>query len=88
MEKTRLSSKGQIILPKGVRDAKQWEAGTQFAVEEVADGVLLRPLRPFPQTAVDEVFGCLQYKGRAKTLREMETSIAQGVKERHGRGRY
>jgi AbrB family looped-hinge helix DNA binding protein len=88
MEMTRLSSKGQVILPKSVRDARSWEAGTQFVVEEVPEGVLLRPLRPFGVTTFDEVFGCLQYSGRAKTLRQMEKAIAKGVKARHGRGRY
>ena len=88
METTKLSSKGQVILPKAVRDARSWEAGTQFAVEEVADGVLLRPLRPFAATTFDEVFGCLKYKGRPKTLGQMEQAIAKSVRERHGRGRY
>ena len=88
METTKLSSKGQVILPKAVRDARSWEAGTQFAVEEVADGVLLRPLRPFTATTFDEVFGCLRYKGRPKTLGQMEKAIAKNVRERHGRGRY
>ena len=88
METTRLSSKGQVILPKAVRNARNWEAGTQFAVEVVADGVLLRPLRPFAPADFDEVFGCLKYKGRAKTLGQMEKAIAKGVRERHGRGRY
>jgi AbrB family looped-hinge helix DNA binding protein len=77
-----------VILPKGIRDAMHWEAGTRFVVEEVAGGVLLRPVRPFPATALDEVFGCLKYQGKAKTLREMEGAIARGVKERHDRGRY
>ena len=88
METTKLSSKGQVILPKAVRDARNWEAGTQFAVEEVADGVLLRPLRPFAATKFGEVFGCLKYKGRPKTLGQMEKAIAKSVRERHGRGRY
>jgi len=88
METTRLSSKGQVVLPKSVREARSWKPGTQFAVEEVSEGVLLRPLRPFPATNIEEVSGCLKYTGRAKTLREMETAIAQGVKARHDRGRY
>lgn len=88
MQTTRLSSKGQLILPKSIRDLRNWEAGTQFAVEEVPDGVLLRPLRPFPAAAFDEVFGCLKYSGRPKTLRQMEKTIAKGVKARHGTGRY
>ena len=88
MEKTKLSSKGQVILPKAVRAARNWEAGTEFAVEEVPGGVLLRPLRPFPPASFDEVFGCLKYKGPAKTLGQIENAIAKGVRERHDRGRY
>ncbi|HEV2350578.1 MAG TPA: AbrB/MazE/SpoVT family DNA-binding domain-containing protein [Terriglobia bacterium] len=88
MEITRLSSKGQVVLPKSVRDMRSWAPGTEFAVEEVSDGVLLRPLRPFKSATVDEVYGCLKFKGGAKTLGQMKRAIAQGVKARHDRGRY
>ena len=88
METTRLSSKGQVILPKSVRDARNWKAGTQFGVEVVGEGVLLRPLKPFGAATFEQVFGCLKYSGRRKTLRQMEKAIAKGVKARHGRGRY
>jgi len=75
-------------LPKSVREARSWRPGTEFAVEEVSEGVLLRPLRPFPTTSFEGVFGCLKFTGRAKTLRQMERAIARGVKARHDRGRY
>ncbi|HEV2177862.1 MAG TPA: AbrB/MazE/SpoVT family DNA-binding domain-containing protein [Terriglobia bacterium] len=88
METTRLSSKGQVILPKSVRDARSWQPGTKFAVEEVADGVLLRPMRHFEPARFDEVFGCLRHRGRPKTLREMKQAISRGVRDRHDRGRY
>jgi AbrB family looped-hinge helix DNA binding protein len=88
MATTKLSSKGQVILPKSVRDARNWQSGTEFLVEELPDGVLLRPLKPFPVAAFDEVFGCLKYSGRPKTLGEMEKAIAKGVEARRGRGRY
>jgi AbrB family looped-hinge helix DNA binding protein len=88
MGTTKLSSKGQVVLPKSVRDARSWEPGTEFAVEEVSEGILLRPLRPFPPTRFDAVYGCLKYTGRAKTLRQMEKAIARGVRARHDRGRY
>ncbi len=87
MGTTRLSSKGQVILPKSVRDARSWQPGTEFAVEEVPEGVLLRPVQPFEATTFDEVFGCLKYRGSAKTLREMDRAIARRVKGRHDRGR-
>ena len=88
METTRLSSKGQVVLPKSVREARNWEAGTEFAVEEAGEGVLLRPLKRFAPASVEEVFGCLRYSGRPKSLRQMEKAIAKGVKSRHDRGRY
>jgi AbrB family looped-hinge helix DNA binding protein len=88
MDTTRLSSKGQVILPKAVREARNWQPGTEFTVEEVDDGVLLRPVKPFKPTTLEEVVGCTGYKGPAKSLEDMERAIARGVKERRARGRY
>ena len=39
---TRMSSKGQIVLPGPLRKAHHWKAGTAFTVEEVSNGILLR----------------------------------------------
>ena len=39
METTRLSSKGQVILPKSIRASHKWEPGVEFAVEDTPDGV-------------------------------------------------
>jgi len=39
MEKVKLSSKGQVILPKSVRNAHGWQAGMEFILEEVAEMV-------------------------------------------------
>ena len=88
METTKLSSKGQIILPKSVRDARQWKPGTEFAVETVAGGILLRPLKPYPPTRIEELAGCLKYGGPPKTLEEMDEAITKEVKARRARGRY
>jgi len=88
MDKTRLSPKGQVILPKAVRQAHGWPPGTEFSVEEFQDGVLLRPLRLFQPTRLEDVFGCLRHEGPAKTLQEMEEAIAEEVRRRHAGGRY
>ncbi|TVS14163.1 MAG: AbrB/MazE/SpoVT family DNA-binding domain-containing protein [Wenzhouxiangella sp.] len=85
MSTTRLSSKGQIILPKALRDAHHFQPGLEFAVEERPDGILLRPLsRAFAPTRVEDVLGCTGYRGRAKTIKEMEDAIARGVRESAG----
>lgn len=88
MATTRLSTKGQIILPKGLRESRAWGPGTEFIVEETKEGVLLRPARRFPRTTLDQVAGCLKYKGKPKTLAEMDAAIGLAVKRRHDRGRY
>jgi AbrB family looped-hinge helix DNA binding protein len=88
MATTKLSTKGQVILPKPIRDAHGWRAGTQFSVEEAPGGILLRPLKPFPPTRPEDVYGCLRYRGKPKTIEEMDAGIARMVRERHARGRY
>jgi AbrB family looped-hinge helix DNA binding protein len=85
---TTLSSKGQVVLPLSVRQNRKWEPGTRLIVEETEQGVLLRPAKPFPPTKFEDVFGCLQYKGKPRTLEEMDAAIAKGVRRRHALGRY
>ena len=88
MATTRLSTKGQVILPASLRDKRGWRPGQVLEVEETPAGVLLRPEKPFPPTTFEEVEGILKYKGKAKTLKEMDEAIALGVRDRHARGRY
>lgn len=88
METTRLSSKGQLVLPKSIRDADNWSEGAEFLVERVAEGVLLRPLRPVPETKLEDVIGSAGYRGPAHSDADIARAIEQGVKARRGRGRY
>ena len=88
MGTTKLSSKGQIVLPKSVRDARHWPPGTEFSIQEVSEGILLKPVPSVKRTEFADVFGMLRYKGPAKTLGEMEHAIKKGVQERRDSGRY
>jgi len=88
METTRLSTKGQVILPKGIRASRAWGPGTEFTVEETAEGVLLRPAGRFRETEIREVAGVLRSKRKALTTGQIRAGIAQELKRRHDRGRY
>jgi AbrB family looped-hinge helix DNA binding protein len=88
METTRLSTKGQVVLPKSVRTARDWTAGTEFSVEETPEGVLLRPIGNFPRTRLEDVAGCLKWSGKPKTILQMNRATAREVRRRHDRGRY
>ena len=86
MKTTKLSSKGQVVLPSRIRSAHHWQPGVEFSVEDTPDGVLLRPLKPFKPTRLEEVFGCAGYTGPAKTIEEMDAGIAAGIEAHDGRG--
>ena len=88
METTRLSTKGQIVLPKGIRVARAWGPGTKFTVEKTAEGLLLRPAALFPAARLQDVAGSMRSKGKGKTPEQMRASVVREVKRRHDSGRY
>lgn len=81
---TIVSTKGQVILPKAIRDQRHWPAGTRLSVEDTPDGVLLKPVPIFAATTIDAVFGSLAYAGKAKTIEEMDAAVVAEAK-RHAR---
>lgn len=81
---TVISTKGQVILPKVVRDHQQWRVGTRLVVEETADGVLLRRVPAFARTELSAVAGRLAYVGAAKTVEEMDAAVVAEAKRHAG----
>lgn len=79
---TIISTKGQVILPKAIRDLRHWPAGTRLAVENTPDGVLLKPATIFPPTNIEAVFSSLGYTGKAKSIAEMDAAVAIEAKRR------
>jgi len=82
---TRLSSKGQVIIPKAIRDGHGWRAGTTFEIEETPDGILLRPQRIAPRTTIEDVFGCLAYDGPTISIEDMNEAVAAEARRRSRR---
>ncbi len=80
---TTLSTKGQVILPKPIRQALGWEAGERLIVERTLDGVRLKPVPIFPRTRVEDVSGCLAFEGTPKSLAEMEAGVLAEARRRH-----
>ena len=70
MASVKLSTKGQIVIPKEIRKAKDWSPGTEFEVIVTGAGVLLSPLPPLPATRVRDGLGLLARKGRRRLTRE------------------
>ena len=89
MQLTRLSSKGQVIIPKSIRDAHKWQVGQELVVLDVEEGLLLTAKKTFDETSLDKVAGCLARKGKPKSLQDLKTGLRDGLRERwHDLGRH
>lgn len=75
-----LSNNGQIIIPKNVYLAHGWKPGTELAVIDVEEGILLRPIKSSARTKMEDTLGCTGYKGTKKSIKDMEKAIARGAK--------
>lgn len=79
----RISSRGQISLPKQMRETHRWTAGTDLVLEERPDGILLRRESPFPPTDPRDVFGSLGSNGPAKSIDEMNDGVLAEARRRY-----
>ena len=83
METVKLSTKGQLVIPKEIRKAHHLAVGTEFVVSFVGDEIRLTPLPIFPRTTVAAAAGLLAKRGR-KGLSEAKSraSISKALKAR------
>lgn len=79
---TVVSTKGQVILPKAVREERRWEPGTRLVVEDTEEGVLLKRAPLFAPTEIGSVFGSLRFDGAAKSVGEMDAAVAAEARRR------
>lgn len=86
--RTRLSTKGQVILPKAIRDKHHWAPGMELDIEERPDGVLLKPRGVKKKGSILDFAGIIKYDGPRRTIEEMNAGIIDEVRRRHARGRY
>lgn len=73
---TRVSGKGQIVVPKAVRDRMGWAPGTDLEVVEVGDTITLRR-RPLLKTltveqAVARFRQIYQHQGPPVSIEQMK----------------
>jgi AbrB family looped-hinge helix DNA binding protein len=64
MGTVKLSSKGQIVIPKAMRDEMHLLPGTEFIISVTATGLTLTPKILFPKATVREVKGFLAKRAR------------------------
>jgi AbrB family looped-hinge helix DNA binding protein len=85
---TTVSIKGQVILPKAIRQRRLGEPGIRLMVEDTPEGVLLKAALVFAPTRPADVAGMLAYREPSKTLEEMDAAITAEVTRCRARSRY
>lgn len=65
------------MIPKSLQEAHHWEPGQELVAISMGDGILLKPKKPFSETTLAQVAGCLKYTGVPKSLEEIDAAIRQ-----------
>lgn len=82
---TKLSARGQVAIPKAIRTARKWKAGTEFVVQETNEGVLLKPKkdpkREDKPLTIDDLIGIMPYKGPRRSIREMDEAVLREARK-------
>ena len=87
---TRISTKGQLVLPKAVRERHQWASGQVIEVIDVPGGVMLRPKAPIADTLkAHEILARIAarstYRGPVVTIEEMDEGVRAAAVARYER---
>ena len=83
-----LSSKGQIVIPKDVRDALGWPEGQKLVVRRSGERAIIEPVEARRERiGYDEFRRRLPgYDGPSVSVEEMDAAIAQMWRQRAKRG--
>ena len=71
---TRLSAKGQVVIPKDVRDALGLASGMRLDVSTHGRSITLTPIEwhnPFPRTTIEDIRAIPRWTGTPQTVEQI-----------------
>ena len=80
---TKMSSKGQVVIPEGVRQHLGLKAGSQFVVVAGDDAVVLKPIAELDLSQFDELLTAARKHARRVGLRKAD--ITQAIRAARNR---
>lgn len=86
---TTVSTKGQVIIPKSIRDELGIDAGAKLKVFTEGRRIVMEAAKPFPETTLDQVSGMGRkwYSGPPIPESEWKPAMAAATRRRWG-GEY
>lgn len=84
MDTATLSSKGQLVIPKALRESAGLALGDRLSIRWVDGELRLKPLPPSAVSRLADVAGCLSKPGRqAMTEAQTRAAVRARMKARH-----
>jgi AbrB family looped-hinge helix DNA binding protein len=62
-ETVKLSNKGELVIPRAIREALHWVPGMELTVVPSGQGVMIQPKRKKTGKRLEDLRGCIQYDG-------------------------
>ncbi len=81
---TRMSSKGQVVIPENVRKRLNLKAGSEFVIIAGDDAVVLRPVTEPDMSQFDELLAEARRQARRAGLRKAD--ITNAIRTARARG--
>lgn len=88
METTKVSTRGQVVIPKDLRESYAWKVGQKLDVIDTGEGLLLKATPVRKTASWNDVVGCLGHLAKGKpavTDEEMNAAVRERAAERYRR---
>ena len=73
---TTVSTKGQVVIPKAVRERHGLRPGARLHVEDHGDSIVLRPVRSQARYSIDDLLALPRpYEGPPLSVDEMQAAV-------------
>ncbi|MEE8349331.1 MAG: AbrB/MazE/SpoVT family DNA-binding domain-containing protein [Acidobacteriota bacterium] len=76
---TKMSSKGQIVIPENIRDRLGLKPGEQFVVVGEDDVVILKKITPLSMADFDELINSARQQAKKAAMKRSDISAAVGA---------
>ncbi len=74
----KLSTKGQIVIPKEIREQLSWQAGTELYLVSSSAGVMLKATPKKSGRKLEDLMGMLKYDGTSVPIEELCKPVEYG----------
>ena len=71
MPTVTLSTTGQVVIPKEIRDELHWEVGAELTLTAVGNGILLKATPKKRGKRLEDLIGMLQHDGPPIPIEEL-----------------